>query len=87
MQTPHSLRRDEGMFFDGVKHIAELDLGGEGVAVVDNRHPIRTVPAVHCKTAHKHTSPPAARHTTTHLEDTDTAVSHSSSSKKLIVNK
>lgn len=72
MQAPHSLRRDEGMFFDGVKHIAELDLGGEGVAVVDNRHPIRTVPAVHCKTAHKHTSPPAARHTTTHLHATDT---------------
>lgn len=45
----HSLRRDEGMFFDGVQHIAELDLGGEGVTVVDDRHPIRTVPAVHCK--------------------------------------
>lgn len=68
----HSLRCDEGMFLDGVQHIAELDLGGKGVTVVDDRHSIRTVPAVHCKKNKKaHTLQPPARNTTTQSHATN----------------
>lgn len=59
----HSLRRDEGMLFDSVQHVVELDLGGEGVTVVDDRHPIRTVPAVHCKKTHVTTACQKQQHT------------------------
>lgn len=34
------------MFFDGVQHIQELDLGGQSVAMVDYWEVIRSVPAV-----------------------------------------
>lgn len=38
---------DKGVLLDGVQHIQELDLGGERVAVVDDRKIIRAIPAVH----------------------------------------
>lgn len=53
LQHGHSLGRDEGVLFDGHENVTELDLGGERVAMIDDRHPIRTVPAVHCNT-HTH---------------------------------
>lgn len=37
------------MLLDGGQDVTELDLGGEGVSVVDNWHPVRTIPAVHCR--------------------------------------
>lgn len=39
---------DEGVFVDGLDDIFEEDLGGESVAVVDDRLTILTVPTVHC---------------------------------------
>lgn len=44
----HSLGGDEGVLLDGGQDVTELDLGGEGVSVVDDWHPVRTIPAVHC---------------------------------------
>lgn len=50
----HLLGRDKGVLFDGHENVTEFDLGGESVAMIDDRHPIRPVPAVHCNT-HTHT--------------------------------
>ena len=44
-----SLRRDEGMFFDGGQNITKLDFCGEGVSMVDDWHSVWTIPAVHWK--------------------------------------
>lgn len=44
----HSLVLDEGIFVDGFDDIFEKDLGGQSVAMVHNRLPVRPVPAVHC---------------------------------------
>ena len=38
---------DECMLLDGVQHIQELDLGGECVAMVDDREIVWAIPAVH----------------------------------------
>lgn len=37
----------ECMLLDGVQHIQELDLGGECVAMVDDREIVWAIPAVH----------------------------------------
>lgn len=44
----HSLVLDEGIFVDGFDDIFEKNLGGQSVAMVHNRLPIRPIPAVHC---------------------------------------
>ena len=44
-------RGHEGALLDGHQHLAEADLGGEGVAVVDDREPVVPVPAVQLHTA------------------------------------
>ena len=36
------------MFLDGSNHILEENLGGEGVAVIDDRLSIVSIPTVHC---------------------------------------
>lgn len=35
------------MLLDGVQNVRELDLGGKGVSMVNDWHPIWAVPAVH----------------------------------------
>ena len=37
---------DEGVVVDRLDDVEKLDLGGEGVAVVDEGHAVRTVPTV-----------------------------------------
>lgn len=39
---------DEGVLVDGLDDIFEEDLGGEGVAMVDDWLTVLTVPTVHC---------------------------------------
>lgn len=46
----HILAFDEGVLVEGLNHIFEKDLGGQGVAVVDYRLGLWTVPAVNCVT-------------------------------------
>lgn len=41
----------EGILAQGAHHLPEGDLGGEGVAVVHHRLPIRPVPAIHLQAA------------------------------------
>ena len=43
-----SLVVDEGVFVDGLDDGPEGDLGGQGVAVLDHRVSVGTIPAVHC---------------------------------------
>lgn len=38
---------DECMLLNGVQHIQELDLGGECVAMVDDREIVWAIPTVH----------------------------------------
>lgn len=39
---------DEGILVDGLDDIFEEDLGGEGVAMVNDGLTVLTVPTVHC---------------------------------------
>lgn len=43
----HSLRRDEGVFFDGAQHIHKSGLGGSGVAVIDDWQVVTSIAAAH----------------------------------------
>ena len=43
----HSLAFDKGIFVDGLHDVFEEDFGGECVPMVDDRVPVRAVPAVH----------------------------------------
>ena len=44
-------RGHEGALLDGHQHLAEADLGGEGVAVIDDRVAVVAVPAVQLHTS------------------------------------
>ena len=48
-----SLGGDEGVVFNGVEDVQELDLGGERVAVVDDGQVVWSVPAVHLRVREK----------------------------------
>ena len=43
------IRALKSIFLAGLHHVLEEDLGGESVAVVDDRLSLRSVPAVNCK--------------------------------------
>ena len=43
----HSLADCKGVVLDALDDIPELDFGGEGVAVVDDRLIVRAIPTVH----------------------------------------
>ena len=44
----HLLVLDEGVLVDGLDDVFEEDLGGQGVAVVDDGLAVLPIPAVHC---------------------------------------
>ena len=48
-------------YLDGFHHFDELDFGGESVAVEDDRHALRPVPAVKLNGAAAHSKAPSVR--------------------------
>ncbi len=58
------LRRHKGVVSDALDDVIEPDLGGEGVAVVNDGVVVRTIPAVHYKQTNKQTNKQA--HTRIH---------------------
>ncbi len=48
-QDERVVRRYEGVVTDALDDVIEPDLGGEGVAMVDDGVVIRAIPTVHCK--------------------------------------
>lgn len=48
-KTKYILALDKGVFVDGLNHVFEKDLGGQGVAMVDNWLTVWSIPTVNCK--------------------------------------